>query len=146
VTVAVAVEALARGVIPFTIALVAIGVLMLVALVAIAREGAQGPTDVAVAYEEAWDRLDFGSLFDLSGTELRDGQARAEFVASKRAAHAETARRPATVVSVENVDEFEDAAFVTTRLVAGDGELRNRMQLARRGGRWVVVAYALADA
>ena len=47
-------------------------VLMIAVVVAIARDRGPGPGDVAVAYELAWDRLDFESLFTLSG----DGAAR----------------------------------------------------------------------
>src|SRR6476661_305363 len=47
-----------------------------------------GPSDVAIAYERAWNDLDFNLLYDLSGAELRDGLRRDQFVATKRAAYA----------------------------------------------------------
>ena len=63
------------------IALGIILVLLFVLWIAFGLEPGPGPADVAVAYETAWDKLDFDLLFDLSGEELRDGLHRAEFIA-----------------------------------------------------------------
>ena len=56
-----------------TIVAVVVFGLVISVVVAYALEPGPTPTDIAVAYEEAWDRLDFGTLWTLSGSELRDG-------------------------------------------------------------------------
>ena len=58
--------------------------LLIVMWIAFGLEPGPGPADVAIAYENAWDKLDFDLLFDLSGDEMRDGMRRAEFIAAKR--------------------------------------------------------------
>ena len=62
---------------------------------AIAREPGPGPADVAIGYERAWDELNFGLLWDLSGAELRDGMRRDQFIAAKRPAYANAGARGA---------------------------------------------------
>ncbi len=74
---------------PFVVALVALGILLLLLVIRFATESGPTPEEVALAYEEAWDRFDFASVWELSGTEIRDGRSRAEFVAAKRAAFAD---------------------------------------------------------
>lgn len=119
--------------------------------VAVAREAGVSPAETAIAYEEAWDRLDFETIYDLSGTELRDGFDRAAFVASKRELYARLPERDRLVQRVE-IDEApvngspalaEGSVSLVTRLTTIDGVLRNELVLARRGGGWCVVAYAL---
>ncbi len=131
--------------------LTAIVAVLLLALIgalvlAVARDPGPVPSDVAVAYEDAWDRLDFDALWTLSGSELRDGMGRREYAAAKRAAYAvrpELGGLTATV-EVEHVDAARDLAVVRTRLVLrGEGDARNELQLARRSERWVVVAYKM---
>jgi hypothetical protein len=120
--------------------------LALAVVVAIARDRGPGPGDVAVAYELAWDRLDFESLFTLSGAELRDGLDRRGFVAAKRTAYAQRASLGGLVerVGVDQVASVEDAAVVITRVELRDGTVvHNRVELARRTARWQVVAYRL---
>ncbi len=56
-------------------------------IVAVGKAGAPGPADTAVAYEHAWDRLDFATLWNLSGPNLRDGRTRDQFVRDKLAAY-----------------------------------------------------------
>ena len=56
-------------------------------VVAVAKAGTPSPADTAVAYEHAWDRLDFSTLWSLSGPNLRDGRTRDQFVRDKRAAY-----------------------------------------------------------
>src|SRR5204863_8227668 len=56
-------------------------------VVAVTRGASQGPADTAVAYEHAWDRLDFSTLWNLSGPNLRDGRTRDQFVRDKVAAY-----------------------------------------------------------
>ena len=45
-----------------------------------------------MAFEHAWDLLDFDVVYRMSGPELHDGMRKAQFVAAKRAAYAETPR------------------------------------------------------
>jgi len=125
-------------------ALGAIAVLVGVLFVAVGREDGADPADVAVAYEMAWDRLDFDTLFDLSGVELRDGARRPGFVATKRAAYTGVPRgRLAARIAVENVVTAPDTALVVTNVCTNDGAVRNNVLMERRAGRWYVVAYAL---
>ncbi len=120
--------------------------LMLAVVVAIARDRGPGPGDTAVAYELAWDRLDFESLYTLSGTELRDGLDRHAFVAAKRTAY-EQQRQLGGLVDRVGIDEavsVGDAAVVITSVELRDSTVaRNRVELARRNARWQVVAYRL---
>jgi hypothetical protein len=125
-------------------ALGAIAVLVGFLFIAVGREDGPEPADVAVAYEMAWDRLDFDTLFDLSGPELRDGAKRPGFVATKRAAYAGVQRgRLAARIAVENVVAAPDTAFVVTTVRTNDGAVRNNVLMERRSGRWYVVAYSL---
>ncbi|HXY95216.1 MAG TPA: hypothetical protein VEP49_22345 [Acidimicrobiia bacterium] len=118
-------------------------------VIAIARDHGPGPGETAVAYELAWDQLDFGVLWNLSGRELRDGLDRRDFVAAKRDAY-EQQRTLRGLVEHVGVDEATvtsrgDAALVTTRVELRDGTtVHNVVQLARRNARWLVVAYRLA--
>ena len=50
----------------------------------IGREPGPAAVDVALAYERAWDELDFNLLYDLSGPGLRDGLRRDQFIAALR--------------------------------------------------------------
>ena len=129
------------------IAITALGVSALVLIVLVAKEKAPSPDDVAVAYERAWDRLDFETLWELSGPELRDGRDRKAFVAAKRAAYAEQAELRGLVRSVTastlSLDP-ESAIVVTTLLTETPPPVRNQCTLARRSGRWFVVNYAHA--
>ena len=120
--------------------------LALAVVVAIARDKGPGPEDVAVAYELAWDRLDFESLFTLSASELRDGLDRRGFVAAKKAAY-DQQRALGGLVDRVGVDESantREAAVVITRVELSDhAVVHNRVELARRNARWQVVAYRL---
>lgn len=118
----------------------------LVVLVVVDR----GPSaaEVALAYEQAWDHLDFEALWALSGDELRDGLDRQRFIEAKRAAYE---RQPglrgiATDVVVDAVSEGRGFAVVHTRVELRDGgHAVDALQLANRSGRWLVVAYELAS-
>ena len=126
------------------IALGLIGVVILFLFVAIATERGPQPADVALAYETAWDRLDFDTLFDLSGPELRDGAKRQGFIATKRAAYANAARgRLAARIAVETITEASDTALVVTNVATDQGSVHNNVLMERRSGRWYVVAYSL---
>ncbi len=129
-------------------AVIAVIVLALVIalVVAVARDPGPPPEDVAVAYEDAWDRLDFEALWTLSGDELHDGLRRKDYVAAKQDAYS---AQPglgglAEDVAVEQVEAGKQVALVKTRVRLRDGGVaRNEVQLEWRGGRWVVVAYEL---
>lgn len=120
--------------------------LIVALVVAVGRDPGPAPADVAVAYEGAWDRLDFDALWTLSGAELRDGMDRRAYATAKRTAYA---ARPdlgglTEAVEVESVESTRDLAVVRTRLVLRTGEdTRNEVELARRSERWVVVGYRL---
>jgi hypothetical protein len=125
-------------------ALGAIAILVGFLFIAMGKEDGASPADVAIAYELAWDRLDFDTLFDLSGPELRDGAKRPGFVATKRSAYAGVQRgRLAAKIGVENVVAAADAALVVTNVFTGDGAVRNNVLMERRAGRWYVVGYSL---
>ncbi len=129
-------------------AIVAVLVIALVIalVVMVAVDPGPPPADVALAYEHAWDSLDFASLWALSGDELRDGLGRNEFVAAKTAAYAgqRGLGRLARDVAVEEVRTGDAIAVVRTRVDLRDGGVAyNEMQLAKRATRWVVVEYRL---
>jgi hypothetical protein len=129
---------------PLAIALLVIGVLVGVLFVVLARDSGPGPADVAIAYERAWDRLDFSLLFDLSGTELRDGLDRRGFVDAKQRAHGPSApRRVSEHIDVSSSVVARDAALVVTTVRTSDGEVHDDVALERREGRWVVIGYGL---
>ena len=120
--------------------------LALAVVVAIARDKGPGPGEVAVAYELAWDHLDFESLFSLSANELRDGLDRHGFVAAKQTAYQQQHTLGGLVarVGIDEVASSRDAAVVITRVELRDGGVvHNRVELARRNTRWGVVAYRL---
>jgi hypothetical protein len=120
--------------------------LALSVIVVIALDHGPGPGEVAVAYELAWDRLDFESLYTLSGTELRDGLDRRGFVAAKRAAYEQQHSLGGLVeqAGLEQVAATKDAAIAITDVELHDHTtVRNRVEMSRRNGRWLVVAYRL---
>jgi hypothetical protein len=129
---------------------VVVGILVLVlalsVVVMIAKDRGPGPGEVAVAYEMAWDHLDFESLFTLSGLELRDGLDRRGFIAAKKSAYAQQHELGRLVgrVGIDEVANIRDAAVAITAVELHDGsEVHNRVEMARRNGRWQVVAYRL---
>jgi len=120
--------------------------LIIAVVVVIAKDRGPGPGEVAVAYELAWDHLDFESLFTLSGPELRDGLDRRGFIAAKRTAYAQQHELGGLVerVGVEQVASSRDLAAAITTVELHDGAVvHNRVNMARRNGRWLVVAYQL---
>jgi hypothetical protein len=129
-------------------AVVGVAVLFLVIalVVAVAREQGPPPGDVALAYELAWDRLDFEALWNLSGDELRDGLGRKDFVVAKRAAYRAQPRlgNLAEDVSVREVAVKGESAVARTDVALREGgSVTNRIELARRASHWVVVAYRM---
>lgn len=120
--------------------------LVLSVVIMIAKDHGPGPGDVAVAYELAWDRLDFESLFTLSGTELRDGLDRRGFVDAKRAAYAQQHELGGLVdqVGIDQMASAGDAAVAITEVELHDQTVvHNRVEMVRRNSRWQVVGYRL---
>jgi hypothetical protein len=120
--------------------------LVLALVVMIGLEPGPDPGEVAVSYELAWDRLDFDALWSLSGTELRDGRSRHEFMADKREAYAGQRELAglAREVKLDEVLRGSELAAVRTRVLLRDGTaVRNQVQLALREGTWKVIGYHL---
>ena len=130
---------------PLVIALALIFALLLVMWISIGREPGPAPQDVAIAYERAWDELDFGLLFDLSGAELRDGLRRDRFIEAKRSAYANLDKpaRLGAQIAVETSVAGHQSALVVTRVDADGGSVRNNVTLDHTANGWVVVGYAL---
>ncbi len=123
--------------------------LCLAVVIAVAVDTGPSPDDVAVSYEHAWDRLDFGALWTLSAAELRDGLDRKRFVAAKAAAYAERRelRGLARTITVDDSIVRRDNAIITTRVDLRDGAVvHNSVHLVRRSSRWQVAAYAMVPA
>jgi hypothetical protein len=118
-------------------------VLLIFMWVAIAREPGPSAADVAIAYERAWDALDFSLLFDLSGDELRDGLRREDFIAAKRAAYAGKNGRLGAKVVVDTSVVGHQTALVVTRVEAAGGSVRNNVMLEHTSNGWKVVGYSL---
>ena len=128
---------------PLLIALLVVLALLFVLWIAFGMEPGPGPADVAIAYENAWDRLDFDLLYDLSGAELRDGMNRDRFVATKKAAHAQHAGHVGANVKVDDVVSTAQTAVVITSVSTNEGTVHNRVLLEKRSPGWTVVSYAL---
>lgn len=128
---------------------VGIGVIVVLAVamvVMVAVERGPSPADVAVSYEEAWERLDFDTLWVLSGRELRDRLDRKAFVAAKRDAYGDSNELAglASKVIVDEIAVGSADATVITRLELRDGTtLRDEVRMLRRNGRWEVAGYSL---
>jgi len=120
--------------------------LAITVVIVIAKDRGPGPGEVAVAYELAWDRLDFESLYTLSGSELRDGLDRRGFIAAKRSAY-EQQHDLGGLVERVGVDQMansrEAAVAITTVELHDQAVVHNRVEMTRRNGRWQVVAYRL---
>jgi len=134
---------------PLVVALVVIFGLLVFMWVAVGREPGPGPADVAIAYENAWNELDFDLLFDLSGIELRDGLRKERYIAAKRAAYerGDVQKRLDAHVSVETSVKGHQTSLVVTKIDMDGATIFNNVMLERRANGWVVVSYALrADA
>jgi hypothetical protein len=131
--------------VPLVIAMGIVGLLLFFMWIAVGREPGPGPSDVAIAYERAWDDLDFDLLYDLSAAQLRDGLRRDQFVAAKRAAYASTRgrRRIGAQINVETSVTGHQTALVVTKVTADGGEVLNNVMLDHTSNGWVVVNYAL---
>jgi len=129
----------------FIVVIAVIFALLIFMWVAIGWEPGPGPADVAIAYEGAWDDLDFDLLYDLSGEELRDGMRRERFVAAKRAAYEKSAvsSRLGARVSIETSVTGHQTALVVTRVETAEGIVHDNVMLEKRSNGWVVVSYSL---
>lgn len=132
--------------IPVVVVAAATLALSVAVLVVLALERGD-PAEVAVAYELAWDRLDFDLLWRLSAPELRDGRDRAAYTAAKREAYGEGAERGLVRrAGVERLDRVGRRARAVTRLELGDGSVvRDELRLRRHQGRWAVESYRMGD-
>jgi hypothetical protein len=129
--------------------LVGIGVVVVATALVVLFAGPRdpGPADVAVAYEQAWDRLDFATLWVLSSPRLRDGRSKARFVRDKEEAYRAEGglRNLIKTIRPERVEVNGPTARVMARLELRDGqEVVDEMLLEREGGEWRVTAYHLA--
>ena len=135
--------------VPVAIAALVTLALCVALVVLVGRQGGPGPSDVAVAYEYAWDRLDFATLWNLSGPNLRDGRTRDQFVRDKLAAYrGEDQGLAGLVRSVqpEQVDVNGPVARVLARLELHSGEtVLDEMLLERIGPAWHVTAYHISS-
>jgi hypothetical protein len=113
--------------------------------IAIGREPGPAAVDVAIAYERAWDELDFNLLYDLSGPGLRDGLRRDQFIAAKRAAYArpESRERLGADITVDTSVAGHQTALVVTRVVHDGSPVRNNVMLEHTANGWLVVGYSL---
>jgi len=130
------------------ILIVAMSVLFLLLLfmwISVGREPGPAAVDVALAYERAWDELDFNLLYDLSGPGLRDGLRREQFIAAKRAAYSrpESRARLGADITIETSVAGHQTALVVTRVVADGSPVRNNVMLEHTASGWLVIGYSL---
>ena len=127
------------------VAMVVVFALLVFMWIAVGKEPGPGPADVAIAYEHAWDELDFTLLFDLSGEEMHDGMRRDRFIAAKRAAYQSNATRARLGAKVTVVTSIvgHQTALVVTNVEANGGSVTNNVMLEKRSNGWVVVGYSL---
>ena len=130
-------------------AIVAVTVFALIfsLIVLFARDGGPAPADIAVSYELAWDRLDFDTLWTLSGDEMRDGLDKRAYVTAKSAAYAGRTDLGglAQRVDVDEANVGIGYATVRTRVTLHGGEtIHNDVALIKRNSSWVVTGYELA--
>ena len=128
------------------VVLVIIGLLIISVIVIAALEKGPSTADLALAYEHAWDALDFETIWALSALELRDGLDRRQFAKAKRAAYAGV-DHPTDLVAtatVSDIAESGDVAAAITELVLRDGStVHHEVLMGRRMGRWEVTGYTL---
>ncbi len=133
----------------FVVVLVLVVALAVAFVVAVAKDSGPSPIEIALAYEHAWDLLDFDVIYKLSGRELRDGLNRADFIATKRAAYANGSALRHLVEHTAAEAELREggAATVVTCLTLRDGsEVHHEVRMLRRSRTWEVVAYELRPA
>ena len=132
---------------PLAIAIGVIVALLGFLLFAIGHEKGPSAPDVAIGYERAWDELNFGLLWDLSGPELREGLRRDQFIDAKLRAYANEAHGPvADRIEVDTFVEGSKSALVVTSVTGEGATVRNDVLLERRANGWTVVGYSLRPA
>ena len=120
--------------------------LVVATIVLFARERGPSPADIAISYELAWDRLDFDTLWALSGGELRDGLDKHAYIQAKSAAYAgrKDLGHLANDVAVDTEAVGIAHAVVRTRVTLRDGAIvHNDVALTKRQSVWVVTGYQL---
>ena len=125
---------------------VVIFALVITVIVLFARDPGPTPADIAIAYELAWDRLDFDTLWTLSGPELRDGLDKHKYTAAKTRAYEgrNDLRNLADHVDIDEANVGIGHAAVRTRVTLRDGAVvRNDVVLTKRSAAWVVTGYQL---
>jgi hypothetical protein len=125
---------------------VVIFALVITVIVLFARDPGPTPADIAIAYELAWDRLDFDTLWTLSGPELRDGLDKREYTAAKTRAYEgrHELRNLTDHVDIDEANVGIGHAAVRTRVTLRDGAVvRNDVVLTKRSAAWVVTGYQL---
>jgi hypothetical protein len=133
--------------VPLAVAIAVILALLGFLFYAIGHEKGPSAPDVAIGYERAWDELDFGLLWDLSGPELHEGLRRDQFIDAKSAAYAnEPHGRLAERIDVDTFVAGNQSALVVTRVTAEGTSVRNDVLLERRANGWTVVGYSLRPA
>ena len=133
----------------FIVVIVLVVALAVALVIAVAKDQGPQPIEIALAYEHAWDLLDFEVVYKLSGPELHDGLPKSRFVEVKRAAYANgSALRHLVEHTAAEAEVREgDAATVVTRLTLRDGSvIHHEVRLLRRSRAWEVVAYQLRPA
>lgn len=137
---------IANAVLTASVAVVILGLIGAL-VIGVAVERGPTPGAAALAYELAWDRLDFDTIWSLSSSGLRDGRKRHDFIRDKRAAYEGQPRLRAVVehVVIEAVArQGHNAAAVLTRLdLRDEAPVRNELHLERRLGSWSVIRYEL---
>lgn len=120
-------------------------ILILSLVIIVAREPGPSAGDVTVSYEAAWARLDFKTLWALSGEELRDRMSLDDYIVAKSAAYSSTPLSQAhSTIEIISLTIEDDYAVAHTSVVLEIGsQATNEIELARRRGRWLVVAYRL---
>jgi hypothetical protein len=120
--------------------------LVITVIVLFAREPGPTPADIAIAYELAWDRLDFDTLWSLSGPEMRDGLDKRDYIAAKQRAYEgrQELRNLADHVDIDEANVGIGHAAVRTRVTLRDGAVvRNDVVLTKRSAGWLVTGYQL---
>lgn len=140
-------DALSPTLVPLVVVSVLVMVFGAALIYFIGRGTGPGPADTAVAYEHAWDRLDFATLWALSSPRLRDGRGKTRFVRDKEEAYRAEGglRHLISAIRPERVEVNGPTARVLARLELRDGqEVVDEMLLEREGTDWRVTAYHLA--
>ncbi len=128
---------------PFVVALLVIGILLIFMFVAAAREPGVGPGETAVAYAAALGRGDISTAVGLSDDSMLAGLDRGEVAggAWARADGAPPGSVGASVLGVETVTETAGRAVVVTCSVEGGATVRSEVCLVRKNSRWRVTGF-----